>query len=89
MVLHILIVVAPIFLILVTCGLSISKSITFIIIYGCLHGLQDLIIWRFGPPILKIKETYWEDKKFYDLIALDQFLHLSVLFILWRIFNGN
>ena len=57
------------------------------------HGLIDWNIWSFYKRMVKnegprtdsemLKYEYWKDKRFYDFIALDQFLHLATLAILF------
>jgi hypothetical protein len=88
MVLHMMLVAGPIYLVAISYDVPVMVAWLFSFIYSCIHGIQDFLIWRIVPIILKVKVEYWEDKKFYDLIAVDQFLHLSVLFILWEVFHG-
>jgi len=88
MFLHIVLVLIPIYFVLLLYGSPEFIWIEFLFIYACFHGFQDFIIWKIFPSLLKIKNEYWKDKKFYDLIAVDQFLHLAALFILWEVFYG-
>ena len=51
-------------------------------IYVVAHLIQDFFLWRvyklFRTPAVK----YWEDYWFYTFIAIDQLIHLSILFYL-------
>lgn len=52
------------------------------------HGLIDWNMWR-GYKEMRAGEIeagafrHWEDKLFYDFIAVDQFLHLAIIYILF------
>lgn len=50
-------------------------------IYLGLHAIQDWYWWRFWSK--RLDERYYENKAFYDAIALDQILHLSILIYLF------
>lgn len=65
------------------------ETLAFPLLYTFLHGLQDWFIWRFYGWIRGLGEKstltefhYWEDKLWFDFIALDQTLHLTIGFIL-------
>jgi hypothetical protein len=58
-----------------------------------IHGIIDWNLWTFYKRIVRnegprtdvemAKFEYWKDKRFYDFIALDQFMHLATLAILF------
>ena len=52
------------------------------LIYTTVHCLQDFTIWRAAKSFFKPDEKYYETKKFYDIIGIDQFLHLAFLVFL-------
>lgn len=52
------------------------------VLYITLHGLQDWYWWRYWGKRLDA-ETWFQQKTFYDAIALDQMLHLSLLAFIW------
>ena len=49
--------------------------------YLAIHAVQDWFTWRLARGWIT-RFAYWEDKRFYDTIAIDQLLHLIVLFLL-------
>jgi len=84
---HLVSVNIYLFCICVLFSISLSKICVAITINAIIHGLIDWNIWsNYKKSISKEKlETfeYWKDKRFYDTIALDQFLHLATIFILF------
>ncbi len=52
------------------------------VIYVIVHCAQDFFIWTVAVRFFKENEKYWEEKKFYDIIGLDQFLHVAFLVFL-------
>jgi len=57
------------------------------IVYGLLHGMQDLFLWKFYKYLyskLDRKVNYYEDYWFYFTIGLDQLIHLIVLFLIFH-----
>jgi len=53
-------------------------------IYLVIHGVQDWFLWR-GYKADHPDPTfeYWKDKRFYDLIAIDQGIHLITIIALF------
>jgi hypothetical protein len=74
-------------------GLNFYDSFTFAFLNTILHGIIDknlikvykyLVVKRF-PEVLKgMPFEYWEDKMFYDYIAIDQLLHGICYVLIWR-----
>ena len=58
-----------------------TDGYTWLAAYVLLHAVQDWYVWRLARHWIT-RLAYWEDKRFYDTIAIDQSLHLSTLFIL-------
>lgn len=54
-----------------------------VLINAVLHGLIDWNIWKMYAKDKPAGFEYWKEKTFYGIIAIDQFLHLSILFILF------
>jgi hypothetical protein len=56
----------------------------FTLLYSVIHVVQDWFIWRFYKKFLfrRFNKTveFYDDYWFYSTIAVDQFLHLSLLF---------
>jgi hypothetical protein len=61
---------------------SITSALLKSICYVVLHCFQDKIIWTYYRAITDNFDKYWEDKLFYDFIAIDQTLHLTILFMI-------
>lgn len=64
-----------------------------LIVNAIIHGLIDWNIWKDYKYDITCKfpcdivaqnaYEYWKDKRFYDIIAVDQFLHFSTIFLLF------
>lgn len=79
---HILTVMACTFLAFVFIGNPFA-ALALTLIYGAIHYYQDALIYNMLlPPELPPGVTVTEYKPLWDVIALDQFLHLAVLFAL-------
>jgi len=63
---------------------SILSIILISSIYFILHILQDKFIWGFYKIwyIKRNLKEYWKDYWWFSTIAIDQFIHLIILFIL-------
>jgi hypothetical protein len=48
------------------------------IFYGLLHGLQDRYVWKWYGK--RGVESPYDDKWFWNTIAIDQFLHFLIMF---------
>lgn len=74
---------------IVTVALSVpfliftSKNTIYLIVNALLHGLIDWNIWKWYKRRVPANFQYWKDKTFYNTIALDQFLHLTTIFLLF------
>jgi hypothetical protein len=69
--------------------LFLNLSLWFAVSNSILHMLIDWFIWR-GYKLRmskNINRNYWEDKCFYLVIGLDQYLHYLTIFILYSIFK--
>ena len=62
-------------------GQAISMAGAFI--YTLIHGVQDWNLWKHYKSIHKDKKDfkYWEDKGFYNWIAIDQGLHFITMIL--------
>lgn len=54
-----------------------------LILNGAIHGLIDWNIWDHYKKGKSSDFKYWLDKEFYDTVAIDQWLHLATLMILF------
>jgi hypothetical protein len=89
---HLLIILVATFLLSILLGLSIEKVILYTVLYTLAHGIQDRYIWRtyerFRGPYTEeflSHNRYAEDYWWYFAIAVDQILHLSLLFWLFSL----
>ncbi|MCK9558345.1 MAG: DUF3307 domain-containing protein [Candidatus Cloacimonetes bacterium] len=57
------------------CVYSINQAVIVAAIYGILHGAQDHIVWSTFKP--KTENPY-DEKQFWNRIAIDQLMHLLV-----------
>ena len=60
---------------------EINNCLGISILYSGLHCVQDELIWGVLPKLLKL-ENFYHKKLFYDFIAVDQALHLAILFLI-------
>jgi hypothetical protein len=65
------------------------KSIAFFLTFLVLHLIQDGILWMFYYDLRRIRfaEKVEHDKIFFNTIAVDQIIHLSLLFITANLMN--
>jgi hypothetical protein len=64
-------------------GITPTFPVQKLFINAVLHGIIDWFGWSFYKRGKPTNFKYWEDKGFYDTIAIDQFLHITILFILF------
>ena len=70
-----------------------TKLLYFVAGNAAIHGLIDWFIWKLYKASIKyryyakvpIEFKYYEDRWFYNTIAVDQFLHISTLIVLWSL----
>ena len=61
---------------------SASLALLLSAVYVIVHCTQDFFIWTTAIRLFGKSEKYWENKRFYDIIGLDQFLHVAFLVFL-------
>ena len=80
---HISIVSLILLLVLIPFNVPATEVIVKLGINAIVHGIIDWNIWSFYKKDKPSNFEYWKDKGFYDTIALDQFLHLGTLAVLF------
>ena len=81
---HCFIVYLTLFLAAHFIGLETTVAIKFALLNAVLHGLIDANIWKLCARRMKEKGQtfrYWKDYWFYTTIGFDQFLHVSIMFL--------
>lgn len=69
-------------------GLPVEISIAFSLINSGTHAIIDKSLWGMYRKYYRSKPAnfkYWENKLFYDVIGLDQVLHIGILYLTWTI----
>ena len=66
----------------------LANNVFLATIYACIHYLQDTFIWKFYKRNKSMSFEYWKDSLFYSTIGLDQILHISTIYFLWRSWGG-
>lgn len=78
-------------------GLNFYDSFTFAFLNAILHGIIDknlikvykyLVVKRFPEVMKGMTFEYWEDKMFYDYIAIDQLLHGICYVLTYKLVTG-
>lgn len=66
-------------------GVNMAPNIYLLKLLGnaVIHGIVDWNGWKWYKKGKSADFKYWKDKKFYDTIAGDQFLHLATLFLIF------
>lgn len=79
--LHGLFVGAPVFIVFLLFK-PFLLSLILTSIYIVVHCAQDFFVWTTAIKLFGKSEKYWENKRFYDIIGFDQFLHTTFLVFL-------
>ncbi len=79
--LHGLLVGVPVFLVFFMFK-PVLLALSLTVIYVIVHCAQDFFVWTIAIRLFGESEKYWEEKKFYDIIGFDQFLHVAFLVFL-------
>lgn len=79
---HMEYVASGFFIIACTVSTDVWEIIMATVVYAGLHLSQDAMIWSWYKYGKTPDYQYWKDKRFYDIIALDQMLHLIIGYLI-------